>query len=295
MIDAVLSPHINPLTCGTAKWNVRLAEHLGVPCASVDAKDSFRHPLVSARMSELSPLSTPPERFDLLVHDWQTPEDFAIPMHWDRWVKGATRLFGANPTLTQQVSTYARRSAVELFCPSSLTGNPDRGQYRVLTYGMAHKFTAPYYEKLKGLLDYAHPNYTVSLSTAVHEGSPWDESLQAAAGCLREVFGAKLRVLGYLGDDGLAGELRSADVVALFYAPALRANNTTAWAALEAGAPLVTNLDAQSPSELSGRVMNIDALRTWPFAHVLKEYGVRGQKAAQQMSWEKLIGVLSAA
>jgi hypothetical protein len=65
---------------------------------------------------------------------------------------------------------------------------------------------------------------------------------------MRGIFGDKLRVLGYLGDDALAKELREVDAVAAFFVPALRANNTSAWAALEAGKPLYTNTDEYSPS-----------------------------------------------
>jgi hypothetical protein len=64
---------------------------------------------------------------------------------------------------------------------------------------------------------------------------------------MRAIFGDKLRVLGFLGDDALAKELREVDAVAAYYVPALRANNTSAWAALEAGKHLFTNTDELSP------------------------------------------------
>jgi hypothetical protein len=268
---------------------VRLADRMGVPCYSI-YEQVTQAPLISARLTELEvgawQLALADVPYDLFIHDWAA--------NWYDLVRKARRVYAANPELADLVR-QVRSDVTTLFCPSSLVGNPDRGQFRVLTYGMAHKLTAPYYEKLRGFLDYAHPNYTVSLSTAVHEGSPWEESLRTAATVLRDVFGERLRVLGYVADDALAREIRECDCVALFYNPALRSNNTTAWAALEAGAPLVTNTDDKSPPELSGRVMNISAMRYWPFQHVLKEYGERGQKAAQQMSWERLVGCLRVA
>ena len=103
-----------------------------------------------------------------------------------------------------------------------------------------------------------------------------------------------MRVLGYLADDALAAELRACDCVALFYDPALRANNTTAWAALDAGKPLVTNTDEYSPPELCGRVMNLKAIDHWPWNHVLADCGKYGQIAAKEMGWDKLIEVLRA-
>jgi hypothetical protein len=286
LVDAVLTPHPNELTCGTGKWSIRLAERLGVPCRSMDwVRGEYHDPLISARLTEIDTMTQWPDRYDLILHDW-------APL-WPRAVARARRIYAANAVLAEQIRPF-RSDVQTLFCPSSLNGNPDRGRYRVLTYGMAHKITAPHYEKLKALLDVAQPDYTISLSTAVHEGSPWDESLQRSTECLRAVFGDRLRVLGYLADDALAKELHDCDAVALFYAPALRANNTTAWAALDAGKPLVTNVDECSPAELRGRVMHIESMRHWPFGHVLHEYGVRGQEAAKQLSWEKLVGMLRA-
>ena len=289
MVDCVLTPHPNELTCGTGKWSVRLAERLGVPCQDLNASACYAFPLVSARMTELTGdvwlEGLTLRQFDLVVHDYCAG--------WESLIRGARRAYAANPDIAAQVRPI-RADVQTIFCPSSLKGTPDRGSYRVLTYGMAHKFTAPYYEKLKILLEKAHPGYTVSLSTAVHEGSPWDESLQAAAHLLRGIFVDRLRVLGYLADDALARELAVCDAVALFYSPGLRANNTTAWAALDAGKPLVTNPDEYTPKELCGRVMNICSMQHWPFGHMLHEFGVRGQEAAQAMSWDKLLGILRA-
>jgi hypothetical protein len=289
VIDAVLTPHPNELTCGTGKWSIRLAERLGVPCRRLPLFQAYDCPLISARLTELGDLSqcniSTDSTFDLVVHDWADGHEDLI--------HAARRVYAANPAIAEWVRTV-RPDVQTIWCPSSLAGNPDRGQYRVLTYGMAHKITAPHYEHLHALLAHAHPHYTISLSTAVHEGSPWDESLQRSAAVLRDIFGDHLRVLGYLADDALAKELHDCDAVALFYDPALRSNNTTAWAALDAGKPLVTNLDEHSPTELLGRVINLPSVEHWPFQHVLRDCGTHGQQVAQAMSWEQLVGVLRA-
>lgn len=229
-IDAVLSYHMNPDACGVAKFNHLLAERLGVPCMSLRAfwlEKIAEHPLVSVKLSELpahvSSVGIPYVNYDLLLHD--------RPRHQNRIVDNARRVFYADA----------------LGCPSMLMGNPDRGSYRVLTFGMAHKLVLPRFEELKEQLDRAHPDYTVSLSTAVHEGNPWDASLQESADAMRAIFGDKLRVLGFLSDDALARELQECDAVAMFYTPALRANNTSYWAAVAAGKTIYTNRDACSP------------------------------------------------
>src|SRR6185312_5901521 len=158
-----------------------------------------------------------------------------------RWLieNRPTRIFAANPEIAAAVRPI-RPDVITAFCPSTVTGNPTRGKYRVLVFGMAHKLLLPKFEELKRVLDAEHPDYTVELSTAVHEGTPWDTALTESVEAMREIFGDKLRVLGYLGDDALAKELTEVDAVAAFYQPAFRANNTSAWAALDAGKPLYT-------------------------------------------------------
>lgn len=240
MIDAVLSYHMNPATCGVAKFNHALAHRLGVPCLPLAVADAHdKHVLISIKTSEIpeSRLFWRSGSYDLLLHD--RPE--WIAQH--RICRDAARVFYAD----------------EIGCPSTVDGNPTRGAYRVLAFGMAHKLVLPHFAQLKRDLDRDHPDYTIELSTAVHEGNPWDEALTQSVASMRAIFGDKLRVLGFLGDDALAKELHEVDAVAAFYVPALRANNTTAWAALEAGKFLYTNLDAQSPA-LDPKAHSWDAL-----------------------------------
>lgn len=273
MIDAVLSYHMNPHTCGVTKFNLQLAERLGVPHASILDAHRFRHPLLSLKASE-GPgqgISVRPQAFDLLWHD------------------------AGVAALTAQAArvTYA----TETGCPSTLRGNPSRQGIALLTYGMCHKFNMPHFARLKALLDAKGAPYTVCVSSAIHEGSPWDETTQHHVDRLRAIFGHHLRWLGFLADDALAREIHDAHTIALFYDPAVRANNTTIWAALDAGTPVITNLDIDSPPELrhNQSVFNIHQLTEWP------EYDGRrqdirsgGRKASAVYSWDRLIGQLTA-
>lgn len=228
MIDAVLSYHMNPATCGVAKFNHELAKRLGVPVLPLENSLQPAHALFSLKPSEMpvamSILSRQP--YSLLLHDRKMPE-------------------------TNWLITHAHRVwyADELGCPSTVNGDPSRGTYRVLTFGMSHKLLLPHFEQLQQQLEREHPDYTIELSTAVHEGNPWDEALTRSIDAIRGIFGARLRVLGFLGDDALARVLGEVDAVACFYSPALRANNTTYWAAVEAGKIIYTNRDEHSPRE----------------------------------------------
>lgn len=231
MIDAVLSYHMNPLTCGVAKFNDELARRLGVPLMFIEdfpAVTRLRRPLLSVKWSECKVIrwtDIPWDTYDVFMHDH--PRTIRAREIVDK----ARRVFRAD----------------QIGCPSLLRGTATRGAYRVLTFGMAHKLLMPHFEGLKTYLETYHPDYTIELSTAVHEGTPWDETLERSILRMRSCFGDKLRVLGFLGDDALVKELQDCDAVALFYAPALRRNNTTYWAAVEAGKHVFTNRDRLSP------------------------------------------------
>ena len=248
MIDAVLSYHLNPQTCGVAKFNHALAKRLGVPCLPLTARASY--PLVSVKPEECA--GGWPQNWvkhDLFLH--------GLPAV-GTYMGNPTRVYAANRAIADAVR-HARPDVITAHCPATVDGNPHRGAYRVLTFGMAHKLVLPHFRKLKEDLDRDHPDYTLSLSTAVHEGSPWDEALTTSVEAMRGIFGDRLRVLGFLADDALARELQECDAVAAFFVPALRANNTSAWAALAAGKFLYTNLDSQSP-ELDPARYGWDAL-----------------------------------
>ena len=258
MIDAVLSLHMNPATCGVAKFNHALAQRLGVPCLPLGC--DRRHPLLSIKPTEIPPSwNLRPRRnapYDVFLHGlFHQPADPDL-------VCGASAVYVANVEIARALRLL-RPDLIEAFCPSTLVGNPTRADLNVLMFGMAHKLQLPYYEKLKALLDATGQDYTVCVSTAVHEGSPW-ESVSEAGEKLRAIFGEHTRVLGYLADDALAKELRECTAVAMFFDPALRANNTTFWAALGAGAVVITNLDGDSPTLLAeDRIGVVPAVQMW--------------------------------
>jgi hypothetical protein len=239
MIDAVLSYHMNPQTCGVSKFNHALAKRLRVPHDHVNVASAFNHPLISVKLAELNGYRIcAPETYDMFLHDWNGTGP--------HYIKHATRVYAGNRQIAERIMAY-RPDVLGAFCPSTLHGNPSRGRYRVLVFGMAHKLNLPHFETLKAHLEREHDHYTIELSTAVHEGSPWDQALTESIEAMRGIFGDKLRVLGFLGDDALAKELREVDAVAMYYQPALRANNTTYWAAVDAGKTIYTNRDALSP------------------------------------------------
>lgn len=221
--DAVLVYHTNGFSCGVTKFSQQLATRLGVPCSPLHHAARYRWPLLSIKASEIGALwaTAVPAHGDLLLHD--------RPAHVPN-----RRIFYAD----------------EIGCPSTLEGNATRGAFRVLCFGMAHKLALPHFQQLKRDLDRDHPDYTIEMSCGIHEGHPWMDGLEFSIASMRAIFGDKLRVLGFMGDDAIAKELQECDAVALYFNPALRRNNTTYWAAVKAGKPVFTNRDIDSPSDL---------------------------------------------
>jgi hypothetical protein len=243
MIDAVLTHPHHPSLCGVVKFSEQLAARLGVPCHR-NLHAAASHPLLSVKGSEGDASFRPraPYSFDLFAHD---------ATGFVRGIAGyAKTVYAANSVIAAQLREL-RPDVVSAWCPSTIHGNPTRGVYNVLTFGMAHKLQTAHYQQLKADLDAEGLDYTVSVSTAVHEGSPWDETARVGD-ALREIFGDRLRVLGYLADDALARELAQCDAVALYFDPAVRENNTTYWAAVASGKRVITNVDDQSPRGAHG-------------------------------------------
>lgn len=240
VIDAVLSYHMNPQTCGVAKFNHRLAKELGVPCQSLSSEAA--EPLVSVKFGEVREHISHRRCFDLFIHDQPV-----LDREWSL-ILAARSVYAGNHVLADVVRPR-RVDVIDACCPSTVDGDPTRGAYRVLTFGMAHKRLLHHYEALKVKLDAEHEDYTVEMSTAIHEGTPWDEGHARSMEDMRAIFADKLRVLGFLGDDALAKELHEVDAVAVYFDPAFRANNTSAWAAIDAGKTLYTNRDEHSPKE----------------------------------------------
>lgn len=225
MIDAVLGFHMNPLTCGVAKFNHQLAQRLSVPYRPLPMWTHAHAPLVSVKASEMGTgwcQRLPPHgRYTLLLHD--------------------------RPAVVPECQRVLY--ADDIGCPATVDGDASRGAYRVLIFGMAHKRNRRHYEHLEEILRREGHDYTVEVSTGVHEGTPWDAGQTDSLAMLRSIFGARLRVLGFLADDALARLLHEVDAVAVYYDPALRRNHTSAWAAVQAGKRLITNRDDDSPAE----------------------------------------------
>lgn len=274
---SVVGYHMNPLTCGVAKFNSELAKRLGVPiCSLMDSAtgDWGAFPLLSLKWSEV----TPEDRRKVCNGaPWLRivcgPRDVCIFWH-DRGSallnEDAAHVFYADPSL----------GSPGLWCPSLLTAR--QRPIRLFSFGMAHKLQAERYKRVRELLG-DHP-FHLRVSVGLHEGTTLDGAEQHFD-ALKEILGEEnVTILGLLSDDAVAEELHNADTVLAFFEQGVRANNTTVHAALDVGKRVITNHDANTPAAFRMATLDVNALTAWPAAN---------RSPVAKYSWDNLIAEMN--
>ncbi|MEW5984253.1 MAG: hypothetical protein AB1806_18025 [Acidobacteriota bacterium] len=299
MIDCVAGYHLNPWTCGIAKFNAILAQQLGLPVVSVLGLQHTRYnrPLVSVKLSEFS--GTDLRQLDAWVR--QHAGTFDTFFHAidggeteDRLIAASRRVLVGNAELVQQLE--GRHPDVrELWCPGTIL-LPQRfepAEISVFTFGMAHKIRVGYYRKLRDLLETAGRTYKVLVSTALHENTNFDDTFIVRFEELQAIFAGQIYFMGYLSDTAVYNHLMDATFLAAFFDKGLRANNTTVNAAMECGCAVMTNLDAYSPAgyEHGRTILDINQLDVLPSLDEVAAIGRAARDVAHgRYGWDRLIG-----
>jgi len=301
MIDCIAGYHLNPWTCGIAKFNDILARNLEVPVVGIGSAElqTYSRPLLSLKMSEFTPedaqslaewVEAHASRFELFLHAFD-----GTPME-QRLLAAAGKVYCGNRELSQTLSP-ARPDIVELFCPGTLL-NPQRFQkteLSVFTFGMAHKIRVPLYRRLRDLLDATGKSYSIFVSTALHENTSFDGSFIVRFEELQALFGAHVYFMGYLSDTAVFNHLVDCHFLAAFFEKGLRANNTTVNAAMESGCAVITNLDEHSPQGLvhMKNVIDINVCDRLPDVDQAAQIGLAARDIAHsRYGWESLVAQL---
>src|SRR5215213_3189659 len=296
MIDCLAGYHLNPLTCGIAKFNAILAKYLAVPVVGIDSPElaGYRRPLLSIKLSEFSP----DHAADLDRWAMANTGQFEIFLHAldrsaleARLVAAAGRVYCGNSELYEDLRPI-RPDVQELFCPGTIL-NPQRFQrteLSVFTFGMAHKIRVPLYRRLHDLLDATGKSYSVYVSTALHENTSFDGSFVVTFEELQSIFNGQVYFMGYLSDTAVFNHLLDSTYLAAFFEKGLRANNTTVNAAMECGCTVITNLDEHSPAGLAHmkNVIDINTCDRLPNADVTQRIGSAARDIAHaQYGWDQ--------
>ncbi len=301
MIDCIAGYHLNPWTCGIAKFNAILAKHLQVPVVGIRTVElgNYRLPLLSLKMSEF----TAADASDLDVWTQTHTRQFELFLHAfdgtaveQRLLLAAERVYCGNAELFRDLHP-ARPDIQELFCPGTIL-NPQRFQQTdlsVFTFGMAHKIRVPLYRRLRDVLEATGKSYAVYVSTALHENTSFDESFVVRFEELQSIFDGQVYFMGYLSDTAVYNHLMDCTYLAAFFEKGLRANNTTVNAAMESGCAVITNLDEHSPAGLvhMKNVIDINLCDRLPDTVQTQRIGLAAREIAQaQYGWDSLVAQL---
>jgi hypothetical protein len=301
--DCIAGYHLNPWTCGIAKFNAILAKQLAVPVVGIREAElgAYKRPLLSLKMSEFSDDDTADldlwsaahkGQFELFLHAFDGTE------MEQRLVRAAGRVYCGNSELYQQLQAI-REDVHELFCPGTIL-SPQRFQrteLSVFTFGMAHKIRVPLYRRLRDLLDATGKTYSVYVSTALHENTGFDDSFVVRFEELQSIFNGQVYFMGYLSDTAVFNHLLDSTYLAAFFEKGLRANNTTVNAAMECGSTVITNLDEHSPVGLTHmqNVIDINRCDRLPTVEESARIGRSARSVALgQYGWDQLVSQLRA-
>lgn len=271
MIDAVLSYHADPISCGVTKFSQQLAKRLDVPWVPLNGFGSGKHPLLSIKHAELHSEVVARAPYDLFLHDYK---ESAL-------LYGAERVFAASEEIANRVR--ATRSVIPAWCPSLMEAHP-REPITVLSFGMAHKLSADLYATLKDKLDATGEPYVVYVSAALHDGTSFSDAAQSFE-TLRQLFGMNFVFLGTLSDEAMVDRLRTCTYVAAFFENGLRENNTSVMAAIDYGAIVLTNYDSDTPGPLQCVTHDVNDTKVLP--HVGRRNLLR-----HHYGWDKLIELI---
>jgi hypothetical protein len=301
MIDCIAGYHLNPWTCGIAKFNAILGKHLGVAVVGLRAVElgNYRRPLLSLKLSEF----TASDAADLAMWSAARAGQYELFLHaFDGTeiekglIAAAARVYCGNAELYRELLP-ARPDIRELFCPGTIL-NPQRFQrteLSIFTFGMAHKIRVPLYRRLRDLLDATGKTYSVYVSTALHENSSFDGSFVVRFEELQAVFNGQVYFMGYLSDTAVFNHLMDCTFLAAFFEKGLRANNTTVNAAMESGCAVITNLDEHSPDGLvhMKNVVDINACERLPDLEQAERIGRAAREITQaRYGWDQLVAQL---
>ena len=296
--DCVVSHHHNIHTCGVARFNRYLADHLGIPMARISESIAqiYQHPLVSIKTNEMSPDSLDTLRraltgdFTLILHDYS-----GIDAEHDL-VGRASSVMALNGQMASKMS-HLRSDIIVGFSPGARPTDEIRhqSQMRLITFGMAHKIQSAGYRRVGDLLKRDERDFILEISSALHEGTDFDDEFFSVGREISSCFGGKVDFLGFLADAEVSRRLLNAHAMLAFFPEGARENNNSVASAMAHGLPVVTNLDRWSPKWMvhGTTVFDINRLEVFPSDDDLKSVGLAAREATRELDYVSLLQCFS--
>ena len=300
--DAVLTYHSNIHTCGVARFNHYLATHLSVPLVRIvdELVREFRHPIISIKVSEIldADLNYIQDQvgrlgsYSLIVHD------LCDGPLLEKLVFNATRVMGLNKEISLRLRNLRPDVLIGHTVASYEQPKPSlEANLTLITFGMAHKIQSARYQKVAKLLKFDPRSHILEISSALHEGTQFDDSFFEVGDEIAGLFEGRVRFLGFLADPEVSNRVARSSAMLAFFPSGARENNNSVLSAMHLGVPVITNLDALSPVWLKHNetVFDIESLQQFPSDAELKRVGSAGRAAVADLTYAMLIKSLSAA
>jgi hypothetical protein len=295
--DSVFTYHDNIYTCGVARFNHYLAQYLSVPLLRFlnGSNPGVRNPLVSLKISEISEVDT-----DVIASVLNEFSDYSLILHdyvptsrlFQNSVKNARVVMGLNNEIVEGLRNIrgdvVSGHTVASYEPPSGFEAP---HLVLLTFGMAHKIQSTQYGRIADLLRIDSRSFLLEISSALHEGTQFDDSFFEVGQQISTFFGGNVRFLGFLADSEVSRRVSRASALLAFFPHGARENNNSVVSAMHLSTPVITNLDDRSPSWLRHEetVFDINQLRQFPSDAELTRVGRAGQRAVSELTYANLL------
>ncbi len=180
---------------------------------------------------------------------------------------------------------------MRLFAPgASVTTIKEDSEINLLTFGMAHKISAMEYKRLGTILRSGAKSFYLEVSSALHEGTQFDEHFFQVGFEISQDFGGNVMFLGFLADEEVSRRLLRSTALVAFFPKGVRENNTTVMSAMAHGCAVISNLDSASPKWMvhGQTIFDVNQLETFPEDSVLKQVGLNGKQAVSEYNFDAL-------
>ena len=278
-----------------ARFNVSLASALNSKVSSLASASTYESGkiLLSIKLQEIDDagkvnlekiLSNSSLTFDVFLH---ASEDSDLE---NRLLKRAQRVFAASAEIGEEIKSR-RPDVVNLFAPGAPISNVSKqSEISLLTFGMAHKISATGYRKLAKILAASNKSFQLEVSSALHEGTSFDENFFSVADEISQSFGGNVIFLGFLADQEVSRRLQETTALVAFFPNGVRENNTTVMSAMAHGCAVITNLDSLSPNWMthSHNIFDINKLESFPDTAQIASVRKNAQLAVAEFGFDRL-------
>ncbi|MFM9120351.1 MAG: hypothetical protein ACKOQT_08540 [Acidimicrobiaceae bacterium] len=282
-----------------ARFNVSLASALNSKVSSLASASTYESGkiLLSIKLQEIDDagkvnlkkiLSNLSLTFDVFLHasDGSDLEN--------RLLQRAQRVFAASAEIGQEIKSR-RPDVMNLFAPGApISAVSKQTEISLLTFGMAHKISATGYRKLAQILAMSDKSFQLEVSSALHEGTSFDENFFSVADEISQAFGGNVVFLGFLADQEVSRRLQQTTALVAFFPNGVRENNTTVMSAMAHGCAVITNLDSLSPEWMkhSQNIFDINKLESFPAIAQIESVRKNAQLAVVEFGFDRLASLI---